>query len=282
MNRIIAIVLALFLSGGPLSAALDGSGDDGLFQNKSTSAIDRADFKIRNVPYKVEPAAPDDRPTEAPMEFGEQKSSTLRAPTPDEIYAEVPEDLIIEYVDHVDHGKRMTAPQMAQKYLGFVGEGRTIPAEPQDQTLYWLMLSERDHRAAKSAWFNSARSSIPLDEFNRVVDLRRYRVKSALKLAEPPILRSVEGPASAPGATGIEKLRMPDLKPLGGWDRHPNAHLPGPAIRPLETGPEPPPARPARRPETVDQEGADDLESRAPPEQMPSFQGIPGSLRNSP
>lgn len=238
------------------------------------SAINRPDFKIRNLPYA--PESPRLSAAGEPLEFGDARPSAIEPPSAEEILSSVPDDLIIRYLDRTDIEKRMTASQMAAKYSGAASPGRA-PAggeEPaREQTLAWLMMSDPEQREAKLAWFKAARASISLDDFNRVVDLRNFRVMKAIQSGAIPGLRKVD--VSALAVKDIERLRMPPLKPLKGWDRRPNVDVPGPTIRPVSI--ELPPERSEDRLFRPEPSGREDDNGKAP-----TVFGIPGGLRNSP
>ncbi len=243
---------------------------------KNNSAIDRPDFKIRNLPYE-----PKKRQTGVSIDFEEMKPAGIVTPSPEAILAEVPEDLVIQYMDKTDFEKRMTTGQSAEKYLVALSAGVSPGADPQALSLRWLMMSEKDQKAAKMAWFKAFRSSISLDDFNRVVDLRKYRVLTTLKFVEPAGLRKVD--VSTLTVMDIEKLKMPELKPLTGWDKTPNVMVVNPTLRPISGEPSIhlPEIPAAPETEMPSRAGPRDAGTR-PDEKAPTLYGIPGSLRNGP
>lgn len=279
----IALLLLLLFSSAARAAQdmlrNDGAGDMGApTAEKNNSAIDRPDFKIRNLPYE-----PEKRSSEMPIDADEIRSAGIEAPSPEAILAEVPEESVMQYLDKTDFEKRLTAAQVAEKYLSAASPGAPASTDPQSLALRWLMMSDKDQRAAKMAWFAAFRSSISLDDFNRVVDLRKYRVVTALKINEPAGLRKVD--VSTLTSTDIEKLKMPELKPLTGWDRTPNVMVVNPTIRPV-LGEEPSivlpeiPSAPEGAPARPDNAGPEGRPAAG--ERAPTLYGIPGSLRNGP
>lgn len=280
--RILFAVVPMFIWLLPASAA--SNSQPGEMPDKprladplpQTSAIDRPDFKIRNLPY--EPVGSE---RVGALDFGEESPSPgIEPPSPESVLAEIPDDLVIQYLDHTDFEKRMTSGQLAEKYIGAGAAAGESKVDARALTLRWLMMSDKDQRTAKVGWFKTMRSSISLEDFNRVVDVRKYRVMLAIRSATPAGLRRVDVPRLT--VIDIEKLKMPELKPLAGWDRAPNVDVPGPKIRPMFV--EPIPAPGVSLP-TIDR-GAPyrtEPESHPPPEEKaPTLFGIPGSLRNTP
>lgn len=275
----VLFAVAAFAEPPPADPAAQAAPDDQM----GVSAIDRADFKIRNLPYASDDGARG--MTEMSGEMSGPAASGIEPPSGESILSNVPDDLVIRYLDKADYEKRLGARQMAEKY------GMTVPgaARPQgipsplssdSQAIRWLMMSEQEQRAAKLAWFRTAQAGIPLDEFNRVVDLRAYRVISALNAAKSPELRKVDPPKRLT-VYEIERLKMPDLRPLGEPPASSEIRMmsePGkimitaPRLRPMFSSPDEEPS--------ADQKSA--VSSEPATEALPSLYGIPSGLRNGP
>lgn len=217
MNRAILALAIVFAMASLVSAEMDEA---------ASSAINRPDFKIRNLPYKAETANPNssDVSDAMPPSGYESPGPSMSGPSSDEIFSVVPEEMILRYIEQTDHEKRMTSFQKAEKYMPMQespsGQG-TGRVDSRDSTIVrWLMMSEKDQREAKLDWFQKVRSSISLDDFDRVVDLRAYRVLMTLNTSKSPGIRKVEPPRRMMKLE-VEKLRHPELKPLGAEDGMP-------------------------------------------------------------
>lgn len=262
-------------------AAGPGSGE---FDESNKSAIDRPDFKIRNLPYSPESAgsaAAASAGGDLSLEHQASPSSAgIQAPNSDAVLSAVPNEAIVRYLDQTDFDKRLSERELAEKYLGPPAE-----ASSDSHTLAWLMTPEQEQRAAKIKWFQAAKSSLSMDEISRYIDLRPYRVTTTLKSIPTAALRKVE----APGLTikEIEKLKMPEIKPLTSWDQPPLSHLEAPPLRPIgEEGAVTPSMEPNAE-MNVELPVVPEPEAAARPQPAgdvlpPRSFGIPTGLRNGP
>ncbi|MBI4178636.1 hypothetical protein HY522_04310 [bacterium] len=227
------------------------------------SAIDRPDFKIRNIPYSPDPAP--GRSIESPA-AGELLNVSpgpgLEPPPAEVILAAVPDDLAARYLDRADFERRLTSLQLAEKYIGPAPEGMA-----DSHAVQWMMMSDREQREAKIRWFRASGAALSLDEVGRFLDLRPYRVSTALNALPTPGLRKVEPPKSP--LKEIEKLKMPELRPLKDWAPGPGLDITPPSIRPLGGD--------VALPEEIPAE-----EEAAGAGNIPGQFGIPNGLRNAP
>ncbi len=218
----------------------------------SASAINRPDFKVKNLPSEAEGDAVSAGVRDGgifPEMEGVSHGSQFE-PTQESLLSSVPEDLILHYIDQSDFDKGLLAHQRAAKYLGVTVREGSPTTSADSLVIRWLMMSDGEQRAAKLSWFQTIKSSISLDEFNRYVDLRAFRVLTTLRGAQTPGLRLVEPPKSLT-AVEIEKLQLPGIRPIREDDepaRHSLESIPRvgvPTLKPISRQPSTAPDRPS-------------------------------------
>jgi len=198
---------------------------------REASAINRPDFKVRNLPPP--PAAVSPAGASIGASFGAPSSpsfgvstdtdagapsgftSLIHVPSNEEILSAVDPAEILRYIDKADYEKRMSSAQQAQKYLGSAAIGASRGAAD-SLTLRWLMLSDSQQSAAKLNWFQISKSGISMEDFGREVDVRKYRVLLSIDSSSVPDLRKVT-PPKRESFIPIEKLQLPGLRPLSEW-----------------------------------------------------------------